>query len=236
MERRVAAAERAEAAQRAEAARAEARRQAEIERLERSANMLRDQMYECTTGEVRKLVRSSETAEVLATAAMTICRREVDATVNAHVDLIRVKVNSYTDSDAREARERLRTSIRDSVVTTAVRVRAETSAAAANASNAPPSARTVGRVPPESATPPHSSPTNVSPELSKCLAAVNTVQQEKLVERDKLIEAMLDLCRPEIETMARAAFLKDPSVPLQKARENALEAAAGAAEAIVDGV
>ncbi len=55
------------------------------------------------------------------------------------------------------------------------------------------------------------------------------------MEREDLIEVMLDLCRPEIETMARSAHFKNPSIPLQKAREAALKSASEAAKAIADG-
>ena len=234
MERRITAAEQAEAARRAEVARAETKKREEVDRLERVANTLRDRMYECAENELGKLVRSSETAEVLTTAAMSICRREVDGALNAHVELARAQA-TYSEAEANGLRERLRGGARETILADAVKLRAEANSAPARPkSNSPDPATPVGRAQPES-TPLTATTLVISPELSKCLGAVNTVQQGKLVERAKLVEAMLDLCRPEIETMARAAFLKEPSVPLQQARESALKAAAEAAEAMVDG-
>ena len=114
MERRITAAEQAEAARRAEVARAETKKREEVDRLERVANTLRDRMYECAENELGKLVRSSETAEVLTTAAMSICRREVDGALNAHVELARAQA-TYSEAEANGLRERLRGGARETI-------------------------------------------------------------------------------------------------------------------------
>ncbi len=230
MDRRIAAAaqteairrvelEREQARRRVEEEREEAKRREERDREERTANTLRDRMYECTEAELEKLVRSSESADVLATAAMNICRREVDAAVDARAELTQRRIGDYSSAALNEIRGRFRSAVRESVVTSAVQVRARAASAGSGSDRVRPST--------------DSQPAGVGKELRQCLETVGEVQRGRLVDRDRLVQVMIDLCRPEIENAARAAYLSTKDLPLEKARENAVAEALKAASSIV---
>ena len=75
----------------------------------------------------------------------------------------------------------------------------------------------------------------VNAAVRTCLTTVSTAQKGKFVDRTKLLDVMLDLCRPEIEGMARDGFLADSATSLEKHRELAVAQALNAATGIVDG-
>jgi hypothetical protein len=60
-----------------------------------------------------------------------------------------------------------------------------------------------------------------------------TARNGKFIDQRKLYEGMLDLCRPEIEAAARAAFLAGKDADLAKEREKALTNASAAAKAMI---
>ena len=70
----------------AAAVRAASQRREQVARLQRTRDVLRERLYACTNRELARLARSNEAATVLAEAAMTICRREIDDAVQAHVE------------------------------------------------------------------------------------------------------------------------------------------------------
>lgn len=212
LDRRVAAQDQAEAAQRAEKARVDAERAETIERLTRAARSIRDIFYECSTAQLTKLVRSAETADVLATAAMTICRKELDDAFAAWIAVARAD-GSLSNEGA--FRELLRKATRDSVLTTAVQLKA------GGPAPAPPAATRSVSAPPD------------SNALQECLTNMSKAREGKFIEQKKLLEAMLELCRPEIETLARTAFLKASNADLADERQKALLEASKAARKLI---
>lgn len=214
LDRRVTAEIEWEAAIKAQQTEREARQKAEVERLDRAALTLRDRLYQCTDGQLGKLVVSAEGAEVLATAAMTICRREINDAVEGRLAAIRAEGRQ---PDERLLREQFDKTVRESVVTGAVRIKAGAVAQQPKPVPPPtPAARTDG-----------------DPELFSCLSTMAKAREGKFIDQRKLYEAMLDLCRPEIEKTARTAFLANPQSDLAKEREKTLEAASVIAKSLI---
>ena len=60
-----------------------------------------------------------------------------------------------------------------------------------------------------------------------------TARNGKFIDQRKLYEGMLELCRPEIETAARNAFLANKDGDLAKEREKALTGASTAAKQMI---
>lgn len=231
MDRRIAAIDRAEADARAEQARLEVERQQNIDRLERAADALRERAYDCTTEQLSKLISSSETAEVLSTAAMTICRKEVDDALQARVDIARLKNGvGYSAAGEPALREEMRKVVRNNVITHAVQMKAGSGPRTV----APTPSTTPASVPPQA---PSASSPAVGSDLPKavrdCLSTMATARNEKFVDQRKLYEGMLELCRPEFETAARSAFLANKDSDLPTEREKALTAASLAAKAMI---
>jgi hypothetical protein len=202
-----------------------------VDRLERAADTLRDRAYGCTTDQLSKLVLSAESAEVLATAAMTICRREIDDALQARMEVVRAKTGpSYSSVGESEFREEMRKVVRNTVVTNAVQIKAGQGLASAPR----PSPTTPVAVPPrEPSAPAADAGVGVTKELRDCLSRVATARHGKFVEQRKLFEGMLELCRPEIEAAARTAFLAAKDGDLSKEREKALTSASVAAKQMI---
>lgn len=78
-------------------------------------------MYECTNKQTSALIASAETAEVLATAAMTLCSTEINASVQAILAKSALEGASF---DSETMRAELVKVVRQNVVTTAVQMRA----------------------------------------------------------------------------------------------------------------
>lgn len=227
---RIAALDRAEAVVSAERARLEVERQQNIERLEKAADRLRDRAYECTTPQLEKLVSSAESADVLATAAMTICRREIDDAIQARVDIARSKLGTgYVTASEPADREEMRKIVRTSVITTAVQLKAGISQRPAAAATVP------AAVPPAVSTspPPIAVAASLPKELRDCLSKMATARNGKFIDQRELYEGMLELCRPEIEAAARTSFLANKDADLAKERERALTDAGSAAKAMI---
>jgi hypothetical protein len=184
----------------------------------KARDLLRDRMYACTTGEIDNLVSSSESAEILATAAMTICSREVRAALDAAMEVVRLDGVSPDG-----IRDNLNEVIKKNVVTSAVQARA-------NARKAEPPAQTL-----QTAAPPPSTAQGFGIQTPEsCLKAASSLREGQLVDQEKLISTMLDVCRPEIENAARTKFLADPTQSLADLRTQALESAVKYAKALVD--
>ncbi|TXN21284.1 hypothetical protein [Methylobacterium sp. WL9] len=222
---------RAETARREEADRAEVERKTRVEQNERAFFLLRDKMYACTTRQVSELVNSAESAEVIATAAMTICRDELSNALRAGEIWLKAK-NPGSESSTMQAEiEKL---VKQSVVTTAVTVKsAHNTPKSTNELSAatPPLKTTTNVVVTENQ--PSARPSTVSAGTTECLRAVAKAREGKFVNREALIQAMLDLCRPEIESAARNAFLNDDKLSLDKLRERSLADALQEARAVV---
>lgn len=197
---------------------ANALRKQRVEEAEKARNLLRDRMYACTTGELENLVASSESAEVLATAAMTICNKEVQSALDAAMEVVRL---DGVPSDG--IRASLNDVIKRNVVTSAVQARA-------NAKKTEAPAQPLQTAVPRSAA---TQASNIQTPES-CLKAASSLREGQLVDQEKLISTMLDICRPEIENAARTKFLADPTLSLSDLRTQALESAVRYAKALVE--
>jgi hypothetical protein len=175
-------------------------------------------MYECTTKELAELVVSAESAEILATAAMTICNKEVQAALDSAVQLMRLQ-GSSTDG----LRDELSGVVKRNVVTNAVQARA-------NARQASPTAQSL----PAAAPPINSARNSNMKTVDECLKLASSLREGQLVEQEKLVSMMLDICRPEIEGEARSKFLADPSKSLTDLRTQALESAVTQAKSLIN--
>lgn len=191
-----------------EVAQLEAGRRQRVDEARRTRDLLRDRMYACTTKELESLVASSESADVLTTAAMTICNREVQAALDAAVELTRLESGSTADF-----RDDLMGVVRKNVLASAVQAKAGTRQVSVTPQTQPLSAQPSARVPGPFQTP------------EECLKSASSLRKGQLVDQEKLISMMLDICRPEIENAARAKFLEDPTHPLADLRTEALESA-----------
>ena len=234
LERMAANEAQAEAARRRELARLEAEKRERVDQAQRAFTLLKDKMYECTNNQLAKLITSSETAEVLATAAMTICQTEVSNAVDAMNSKLRIEspnLNSAALNTEIEA------TIRKSVVTTAVQFKAAVNTPKptdAPPASAPPVVNAA--VPSQPVVQPSQNPAVAAaspPAVTSCLRTMATAREGKFVNREDLVKAMLELCRPEIEAAARSAFLKDDKITLDKQRDQALGDAMKEARAIV---
>jgi hypothetical protein len=196
---------------------ANALRKQRTEEAAKARDLLRDRMYACTTGEIEDLVASSESAEVLATAAMTICNKEVQAALDAAMEVVRL------DGTAPDGiRSNLNDVIKKNVVTSAVQARA-------SAKKTQPPAQALPVALPK----PSTQASNIqTPE--NCLKDASSLREGQLVDQEKLISMMLDICRPEIENAARVKFLADPNQSLADLRTQALESAVRYAKVLVE--
>lgn len=194
---------------------ADTARKARLSEANRARDLLRDRVYACTKSELTSLVASSETAEILATAAMTLCNREVQAALDAAMEAYRL--DGGTDL---RVRDELRTVIQRNVVTSAVQARA------AFAKSTSPVVAT-----PEPAVARQSLP--ATDAIDRCLKTASSVREGQLVAQEKLIDLMLDLCRPEIENAARLKYLDDPKQDLGEIRRTAAESALAQARSLV---
>jgi hypothetical protein len=146
---------------------------------------------------------------------MTVCAQEVRGAIEAGLARMRAEF-----PDIGDIREEIQSTIRTEVVTNAVQIRA-----LAN-TPAKPLAQSRTTSPPSGAD---------FRSTDECLNTGISGRDGKLVNEENLIKAMLDLCRPEIESAARKAFLADSSTTLDQHRANALSSALKRAQTIVVG-
>jgi hypothetical protein len=94
--------------------------------IEGANNLLRDRVLECVGREMRDLVRSGETADVLATATMTICSAEIHRFLDGVIDLRKIEAGLAYVGDAEKTALRTagRVGVRDQVVAIAVKAKA----------------------------------------------------------------------------------------------------------------
>lgn len=175
--------------------------------LKGSAQLLRGRVQECTSAEVRKLNKSGEAAATLADAALTICREAVEDAVEGGVRLHRVELGrDMRSAEERQLRESLRRGLRDVVVSDAVAVRASDERRREDATH---SVAQLAAQPIE----------NLKKAVTKCL---NVFAAKMDQQGDDAVEPVTEMCRPEIEALARGSFLADNSIGLPKARDEAL--------------
>jgi hypothetical protein len=179
---------------------AEAARQADVkaealQHIRQTAELSKQRMYECTTKELFELVKSGETAAVISDSALTFCRQDIDATVRGFFDEYRQEYPNTTDADFPSFQMSAEDAIAKAVRASAVQTKASLATQASGAAS-PLSA------PPATAPAPPSATDAVNRSATECLKMVRQGFQGKVYEADKLVTAMIDLCRPEIKTSA----------------------------------
>lgn len=109
----------------AEAFRADQERLRLLDEAKRAQGLLRDRVYECTDQQLRTLVRSGESAEVLANAAMTICSTPVGDALDGAIKVLRLSAGAAVSIVGEDtAREGLRQKLKEGVVASAVQAKA----------------------------------------------------------------------------------------------------------------
>ena len=128
-----AAAARAQAEEKAATAKVEAARLQQVSDAKRADGLLIDKAGDCARQQLSSLVKSGESAEVLASAVMTLCNPQMSAAIDGGVVEFKLE-NSLPESAAGEGvyRERLRAELRDNIVALAVQAKAGTGPFAGN--------------------------------------------------------------------------------------------------------
>jgi hypothetical protein len=188
--------------------------QQRIDVADKTVDLLKTRMYECTGQETAKLVKSSETADVLTTAAMTICNREIEQAATSVLNVLKLKVN-LNSSEEISYKNEIREIFRKSILTQSVQIKA-LSASNQQSTNTNVSSNTQAQ---------YKEPlqnTEMS-EISTCLRGVSKARDGQLIDQEILLKVMLDLCRTEIEGTARKAFinnkdLKPEGIALERER------------------
>ncbi len=214
LERQTALAEKRRADERARAEAVEAEKATRSSVLKSTQKLLLESVYECTRTQLVRLIGSNERAEIITEAAMTLCAKEVRAAIDAVNNTIQFETPSYRPTF--EGDETARSAIRKNVQATAVILRAEKNSGVAS-SQPSDSARN----------------TSEDNQMKTCLNTANTVYSKTIADKANLIQSMVELCRPEIESKARATFLATPSMQLQEARSQTLKQAAEFSESII---
>ena len=202
-----------------ELARWETQRKELLDFAETRHSVARQTAYDCTREQLATLVKSSEAAAVLTQAAMSVCRKEINAMIDASSDWEVLKTGSHHSPTVKNE---IREVIGKSVMTQAVQARAEM--ASQVQPQVIPQPLPVPQLQPK-ATP--SQPQNASNigSVLACLQRISTLRDGRMIVRDKLLETMIDLCRPEIEADARDKFLESKDGNIQDARKQAASAA-----------
>ena len=175
--------------------------------LKGSSDLLRSRVRECTSAEVRKLMKSGEAAAALADAALTICRSALEDAVEGGVRLRRIEMRrAMSPVEERQYRVALGRTLRDAIVNDVVAVRASDERRREEATHSV--AKLAGQ-PIE----------GLKKALTRCL----DVFAAKLdVQGDEAVGSIIEMCRPELEALARGTFLADNAIGLPKARDDAL--------------
>lgn len=122
----------AEAGARAARVQAEVERQQQIGQAKKAEGVLVDRTADCARHQLSDLVKSRETAEVLANVVITLCGSEVSAPLDGGVQVARLERNLLINGVADEhSRETLRSETKDRIVAMAVQARAGADAFAA---------------------------------------------------------------------------------------------------------
>ncbi|WP_158809637.1 hypothetical protein [Beijerinckia sp. L45] len=127
-------ADEASAHARAAAESAEAERLKQIETAKGAAKLLVTSALHCGHEQLKSLVKSGESSEVLASAVMTICGADVDHFVEAGIGEYRLEQQSLA-FDEGVARAKLREEMREHIVALAVQAKAGVGDFAASSSN-----------------------------------------------------------------------------------------------------
>ena len=118
--------ERTESQRRAEQLKGEELKRQQLDAASGANRILRDRVLECVGHEMQDLVKSGESAEILATATMTICSAQVDKLLEGLIDAQKIETGAvYVGEGEKSAlRNSGRAGIREQVLTVAVRAKA----------------------------------------------------------------------------------------------------------------
>lgn len=198
-------------------------RQQQNQQLTAEGDRARDAAYDCAYREAARMLRTNETAEAVAKAAVLLCRQQVQVAIRAVGRA--VGLNTVRPQMERE----METVIRDRVMAQVIAARGDLANQAA--SPAPPSQPAV---PPQAAAPASRGSDNptlarsrplVAP-LETCLrSAVQGMTTGRMVPRDTALTSAIDICRSEIEALGRALFVDRAQPTLDESRVAALELA-----------
>ena len=115
----------AEADRAATEAKAAQQKREQLDVANRSFSVLRDKMYTCVDAQLPQIVKSGESAEVLASAALTICNRTLVEAEDAGLDAQAIENGTRPSGIAEEAfREKAKSVVRERAVADAVMAKA----------------------------------------------------------------------------------------------------------------
>ena len=115
----------AQADQEAQKTRIAREKQERVEIATRTMNLLRDKFYDCADQQLPGLVKSGETAEVLANTVMTICSKPLNDALDAGLAVARAQDRLETQEASDDAlTEELRRIVKERVVADAVQAKA----------------------------------------------------------------------------------------------------------------
>ena len=115
---------RAEAEMKAAEAKAAAEKQVRVDTALRAMSLLRDKFYECANHQLPGLVKSGESADVLASAAMTICGKPLSDLQDAATEVSKAKDDGSSSIGEAVMREQVKVLVKERVVADAVQAKA----------------------------------------------------------------------------------------------------------------
>lgn len=93
---------------------------------DKAFGLIRDRMHDCFAKEVTGLISSGEASDVVASAIMTICSKEVDDSIGALVEKYRIEENiRIGDAERALLNEKARSTIKDELVALIVKAKAQ---------------------------------------------------------------------------------------------------------------
>lgn len=115
---------RAEAETKATEAKAAMEKQGRVDTVMRSMAVLRDKFYECADRQLPGLMKSGESADVLASAAMTICGKPLPDVQDAALEVSKAREETAGSVGEAVMREQVKTLVKERVVADAVQAKA----------------------------------------------------------------------------------------------------------------
>ena len=120
-ERKVAEAERA-----ATQAKAAQQKREQLDIANRTFSVLKDKLFECVDGQLPQLVKSGESAEVLASASLTVCHRQLTDAEDAQLETLTIDAGRKpTDTEEENFREKSKSVAKERAIADAVQARAK---------------------------------------------------------------------------------------------------------------
>lgn len=120
----VAATTQAQAVAQVATAKVESERQLRLAEAKKSEYLIVEKAADCAHRQLTSLVKSGESAEVLATAVMTLCSTEVHAAVDSSYQRFQLETQAGGNFGEASIREKVRADMRDEVIALAVQAKA----------------------------------------------------------------------------------------------------------------